>query len=658
MYTKVIFVVNDDPNISMAIAELLKARGFENVSVFKDGREVLERIKTVIPDLIISDINMPGIDGYQLCKILKSNESGIHKNIPVILASATYRDAVAEKLAFESGANAFLQVPYNPDDLITLVYASLIPQGEGKPKGLPYKAKRKVLVADDDPSILNALKFFLNEEGYEVITADDGETAIELFKTGKPQLSFLDYQMPKKDGIEVLKWVRENHPETGVVMMTAFGTESKAVEMMKAGADDYIKKPFDIKAIPAICERIFNRYNIRLIDRQFKEKALEREMMMEQLIQAEKLSSIGTLVSGIAHELNNPLTGVIGYTEILMSDAKLPAAVKTDLEKIYREANRCVRIVQNLLTFARRYKAEKGAININEILQGAIDLISYQFKVNNIQLITDFDKIIPSIYGDPQQLQQAFLNIIINAYQAMYNYKKCGTLTIKTKIVGDASTVPQYIRVSFKNDGPPIPEEHKFKIFDPFFTTKGVGKGTGLGLSITHGIVKDHGGSITAENIADSTGSHEAVVFTVTLPVTKALEKGKEAAETIHRKVTGKKILIVEDEDSIRDLMKRFIERDGHTVKLSSNGMGAIEEIKKNDFDLIISDLKMPDIDGITLYERAIKIKPELQRRFVIFTGTIDTDVIAFAERTGNRYLQKPFKHTDLKKLLEEIFQE
>jgi DNA-binding response OmpR family regulator len=649
MNTKVIFVVNDDFNISRAIAEFLKARGFENVAIFKDGREVLERVKTVIPDLIISDINMPGIDGYQLCKILKSDESGIHRNIPVILASATYRDAVAEKLAFESGANAFLQLPYNPDDLIILVYANLIPEGTAKQKS--NGLKRKVLVADDDPSILNVLKFFLIEEGYEVITADNGEKAVELFKTEKPQLSFLDYQMPKKDGIEVLKWIRENHHETGVVMMTAFGSESKAVEMMKAGADDYIKKPFDIKAIPPICERIFNRYNIRLIDRQFKEKALEREMMMEQLIQAEKLSSIGTLVSGIAHELNNPLTGVIGYTEILMSDAKLPAAVKTDLEKIYREANRCVRIVQNLLTFARRYKAEKGAININEILQGAIDLIIYQFKANNIQLINDFDNTIANTYGDPQQLQQAFFNIIINAYQAMYDQKKGKALTIKTENINNNS-----IGIYFKNDGPPIPEEYRLRIFDPFFTTKGVGKGTGLGLSITHGVVKDHGGSITAENIADSTGSHEGVVFTIRLPVTTTLEKKKEDAEIIHHKVRGKKILIVEDEESIRDLMKRFIEKDGHTVNLSANGMGAIEEIKKNDFDLIISDLKMPDIDGITLYERAIKIKPDIQRRFVIFTGTIDTDVIAFAERTGNRYLQKPFKHTDLKKLLEEIF--
>ncbi len=651
MYTKLIFVVNDNPSIALAIAELLKARGFENVLVFKDGQEVLKKVKAVMPDLIISDINMPGIDGYQLCKILRSDEFSISGSIPIILTSATYRDIAAEKLAFESGASAFLQVPYNPDDLITLVYANLIPGKAVKEK--PNGTKRKVLVADDDPSILNAIKFFLSEEGYEVITANNGEEAIELFKTGKPQISFLDYQMPKKDGIEVLKWVRENLSETGIVMMTAFGTESKAVEMMKAGADDYIKKPFDIKTIPAICERIFNRYNIRLIDRQFKEKALEREIIMDQLIQAEKLSSIGTLVSGIAHELNNPLTGVIGYTEILMSNEKLPGEVKSDLEKVYREANRCVRIVKNLLTFARRYKAEKGAVNINEILQSALDLIGYQFKANNIQIITDFDNTIPAIHGDPQQLQQAFLNIIINAYQAMYEHKKGKSLIIKTGTIGNNS-----IAVSFKNDGPPIPEEHKLKIFDPFFTTKGVGKGTGLGLSITHGIIKDHGGSITAKNIVDSTGSCEGVVFTAMLPIIKASEKTKEVSEAPPRKVPAKRILIAEDEDSIRDLMKRVIEKDGHTVRLSANGMEAIEEIKNYDFDIVISDLKMPDIDGITLYEKAIKIKPGLQKRFVIFTGTIDMAVIAFAEKTGNRYLQKPFKHTDLKKLLEEIFTE
>ncbi len=524
MYNNAIYIVNDSPTITEAIVELLKSKGFENISTFKDGRELLKGLETNTPELLISDIHMPAIDGFQLCRILRSDEFREHNKLPVILISATYRDAIAEKIAYESGANAFLQFPPDPDELTNLIFTNLLIDLSAK----KMSYKRKALVADDDTNILNALKFFIEEEGYNVITADDGEEAIDAFKREKPQITFLDYKMPKKDGIEVMKWIRENQPETGIIMMSAFGTELKTVDIIEAGADDYIKKPFDIKSIHEICDKAFNRYNIRLIDRQFKEKVMEREMMIEQLRQAEKLSSIGTLVSSITHELGNPLLGIIVHSELLMSNIKLSDEIKGDLKKIHKEANRCATIAKNLLSFARKYKIEKKPVNINEILQSIIILIEYQLKINKIQLIIDLDDNIPVISGDTHHIQQVFLNIITNAYQAMNEHGKGGLLTIKTEGFDDKS-----ISISFKNNGPPIPDEHLHKIFEPFFTTKGVDKGTGLGLSIAYGIIKDHGGSISAGNIEDG------VVFKIALPVNVSQTQGKKPLQQSIEKSLG-----------------------------------------------------------------------------------------------------------------------
>jgi signal transduction histidine kinase len=219
----------------------------------------------------------------------------------------------------------------------------------------------------------------------------------------------------------------------------------------------------------------------------------ERKKMEEQLIVTDRLASIGELASGIAHELNNPLTSVIGYSDLLLGK-DVPDDVKEDLKVINREAKRTAGVVRNLLIFARKHPEEKQSVDVNKVIQGVLELRAYEQRVNNIEVNTQFAPDLPEIMANGFELQQIFINIIINAEHFMTEAHGRGTLTITTEQVGNI------IRASFADDGPGIAEENMGHLFDPFFTTKEVGKGTGLGLSICHGIIATHGGKIYAES--------------------------------------------------------------------------------------------------------------------------------------------------------------
>jgi PAS domain S-box-containing protein len=235
----------------------------------------------------------------------------------------------------------------------------------------------------------------------------------------------------------------------------------------------------------------------------------ERKKMEEHLILTDRLASIGQLASGIAHELNNPLTGVIGFSELLL-ERDLPDDIKEDLEIVNREAKRTANVVKGLLTFARKQGTEKELVDISSIIRGVLQLRSYEQRVSNIEVKNLFASDLPKVMGSGAQLQQVFLNIIVNAEQAMLEAHGRGRLTITTERVGDI------VRASITDDGPGISPENMKRIFTPFFTTKEVGKGTGLGLSICHGIVTEHDGKIYAESERG-----KGATFIVELPISQ-----------------------------------------------------------------------------------------------------------------------------------------
>jgi signal transduction histidine kinase len=241
--------------------------------------------------------------------------------------------------------------------------------------------------------------------------------------------------------------------------------------------------------------------------------------MEEQLRLAGRLAAVGELASGIAHELNNPITAVQGYAQLLAAKKDIDESVKKDLNTIYREAQRAGKITKNLLSFARSHEPEKSFISINEALEKTLELSSHQMKLHNIELEVELDRNLPGTMADFHQMQQIFVNIINNAEQAMLDAHGKGKLVVRTRRHGDM------IQIVFTDNGPGIAEENLKRIFDPFFTTKGVGKGTGLGLSICYGLVEAHNGRIYARSKPG-----EGAAFVVEIPV---VPEERPAAETV-----------------------------------------------------------------------------------------------------------------------------
>lgn len=226
----------------------------------------------------------------------------------------------------------------------------------------------------------------------------------------------------------------------------------------------------------------------------------ERKSLQEQLLQSAKLAAIGELISGVTHEVNNPLAVVIGYSEMLLSESGMSQEATDAVKSIHGEAERAKKVIQNLLSFARKHSPQKEVIQVNDILEKTLGLTDYEMRKNGVKIIRDFDPDLPETVGDPNQLQQVFLNIVINAQHAMMEMPEDRRITVRTRVkdkpgVSSAGT-PSVIEIAFEDNGPGIPDKILKKIFDPFYTTKPKGKGTGLGLSVSFGIIRDHGGTI------------------------------------------------------------------------------------------------------------------------------------------------------------------
>ncbi len=375
----------------------------------------------------------------------------------------------------------------------------------------------------------------------------------------------------------------------------------------------------------------------------------ERRRLEEQLIHAEKLSAIGQLVAGVAHELNNPLTSISGYTQLLLRDQTLRGDIREDLKHINVQAERAARIVQNLLMFAREHKPERRMVNLNDEFRNTLSLRAYQLRVDNIAVVIDFDRDLPLTVADPFQLQQVILNLINNAHQAMAERGGTGKLTLRTytasQPMGDISTAaPQMVVLSVSDTGVGIPARDLNRIFDPFFTTKPVGQGTGLGLSICFGIVQEHGGKIWAES--------EIGVGTTVAVALPLLEAHKEqpsnpdadGADNAADVQPACRVLVVDDEEPVANLLARLLRQLGHEPAVVGSGAEALERIRHISFDLILSDVKMPGMSGFELHQIIKQTNPELASRLVFVTGDmLSAATQARIAQSGNPYIAKPF---------------
>ena len=353
----------------------------------------------------------------------------------------------------------------------------------------------------------------------------------------------------------------------------------------------------------------------------------------EQLLQSEKMAAVGQLISGVAHELNNPLTAILGYSQLLSSGDYMSARGNEYVDKLYKQAQRTHRIVHNLLSFARQQKPERLPVRLNQVLEDTLALREYDLKVNNIQVHRDLAPELPLTAADAHQLQQVFLNILNNAVDAILERPERREIWVRSAMEGGR------LLVEFTDSGPGVHDP--LRVFDPFYTTKPVGKGTGLGLSICYGIISEHNGDISVRNSPPN-----GAMFSIRLPVMPVPQPRDAGQNGQDSSPSGGRILLVDDEEAVLELEQEILAGRCHSVKAVRSGREAQQVLEREAVDLVVTDVKMPgEVTGRGLYEWICHRHPELVGRVVFTMSDSSTEEInSIIEESGCPYVQKPFE--------------
>jgi signal transduction histidine kinase/ActR/RegA family two-component response regulator len=377
--------------------------------------------------------------------------------------------------------------------------------------------------------------------------------------------------------------------------------------------------------------------------------AVERARLLQELLHAERLSAVGRIMAGAAHDLNNPLAVVVGTLDLLRREPLDPRLAER-LGRVSAQAHRAVKIVRSLLALARKRPARRVPVDVSHLIEETLELEGYALRTAQVTVHRALDRTAPPVLGDPDQLQQVLTNLVLNATEALRGTCRPGALRVATR--WDRAT--ERLVVTVADDGPGVPGPAAPHVFEPFFTTKGDGQGTGLGLAICRQIVESHHGRI---GVASRPG--EGATFTLELPVVAAAPERAGGTAARERAMPGvgagpgtpeaagsgqAEVLLVEDEPVVGDLLAEYLALEGHRVDRAANGREALERVRGRTYRLIVSDVRMPDVDGPTLYHELQTASPELTRRMVFITGDVmSPETRRFLEETGLLYLEKPF---------------
>ena len=378
------------------------------------------------------------------------------------------------------------------------------------------------------------------------------------------------------------------------------------------------------------------------------EDVTEQQALETQLVQSEKLAAVGQLVSGVAHELNNPLTSIAGLSEFLLEQKELGKKDRGHLQVIQEQAERAGRIVRNLLTFARKGAAERVPVDLNDVIRRTLSLTSYDLKLKDIAVERELSGALPDVFGDRHGLQQVVLNLVTNAAHAVADNprERPREITVSTWFDGQV-----HLRVA--DTGPGISDDIAQSVFTPFFTTKEPGKGTGLGLSITYSIVESHGGQITLE----PRGPRGGAAFRVDLPPAPA-DAVRPALTPVHgtpavnaSSTVKRTILLVDADPAVQRTIKALFARDGHDVEVAGDPQHALDLAERGGFDLVITDARAmaPGKRGTLLAEELVTRMPALRDRIIVATGDVRPTTEETLARLGVRYVRKPFNLRDLR---------
>lgn len=393
--------------------------------------------------------------------------------------------------------------------------------------------------------------------------------------------------------------------------------------------------PADINLLIAVGSQISNAIDRSVLYEETRQAYENLRRTQEQLLHSEKMAAVGQLISGVAHELNNPLTAILGYSQLLLSSGQMPAQGMEYSDKLYKQAQRTHRIVQNLLSFARQHKPERVAVQLNQILEDTLALRDYDLRLSNVRVHYDLAPDLPMTAADPHQLQQVFLNLVNNAVDAILENSNEGDLWVSTSAKGE------HLIVEFKDNGPGVKDASR--VFDPFYTTKPVGKGTGLGLSICYGIVTEHGGSIRVANL-EPCGAR----FTIELPYHRAAPPQDALPASHGSALRGARILLIDHDQSVLEAVEAILREGNHAVRTARSLAEVQRLLSEEEFDAVVADAEVQGGTGAESLEQwLIGNRPALAAKLVRMSASA---MPGHHNHANNDLpvLQKPFRAADL----------
>jgi signal transduction histidine kinase/ActR/RegA family two-component response regulator len=410
---------------------------------------------------------------------------------------------------------------------------------------------------------------------------------------------------------------------------------------LAAGADDLVARPLDSVEL---ARRVQNHLETRRLHGLLHARHLDLEALVQrrtaQILQAEKLATMSELLGGVAHELNNPLTIVTGYAQMLARH-HADAATRGSALKLEQAAARCARIVKNFLAMARQWPPERTRVSLHAVIHDAVELFAYQLRTAGVALTLDLDPSGPVLDADAHQLHQVVINLANNARQAMAGQDAPRRLTIRTRITAG------WVTIEVEDTGPGIPAEIRARVFDAFFTTKPAGEGTGLGLTLCRSIVESHGGTMRLDS-APGGGAR----FTIELP-TRAPAPPPPAPDDHPERQA---VLVVDDEPDVGEVLATLLEGEGHHVDRCASAREALDRVARHVYDVVIVDDRMPDLDGMECAQALARRAPWTRGRIALYTGdSLNQRLAEFIERSGTPTIAKPFALDDVRRLLQQF---
>jgi len=369
----------------------------------------------------------------------------------------------------------------------------------------------------------------------------------------------------------------------------------------------------------------------------------QEDMAQRQLLDSAKQASLGDIIAGVAHEINNPLTSILTHASLLTLK-RGGEADALSIKTIQEEADRTAELVKTLRSFGREEDSGKHTVGINEIINQAVSIKKFPLQDKNISLVTELEPFSLQVTANPSQIQQVLLNLIENAEQAIPISRRDGHIHVK------AARFSNRVRIAVSDNGVGIPADKQKQIFDPFFTTKPVGQGMGLGLTTAYAIVENHGGQLTLES---STAAGTRFIFDLPLAVSAdtylSAHGGNLGQPVLVVKPGTGKVLLVDDEPYILESLSDFLQTQEIETKTANDGLVALEILRNESFDVIVSDIRMPGMDGMQLYNSARDVDARYAKNFIFITGDlVRGNNRNFVENTGCSYLEKPFSPVTL----------